>query len=463
MRRAVRRQPLDGDMNGAAATATPPVLRQTVASWGRIAPQVHEIVALRNRGDVPAELSALSGGRTGIAHGNGRSYGDIGLNPGGTLWTTRGLDRFIDFDPETGILGCEAGVLLKDIIDAVLPRGWFLPVTPGTQLATLGGAIANDVHGKNHHRAGTLGEHIESLELCRTDGSRLLCSGTSEPGWLEATIGGMGLTGVIASARLRLKRVRGPWIDTEAIAFHSLAEFLHLSASSEAGWEYTVSWIDCLRSSAHRMRGIFFRGNHADDAAPAPVHRMRELPFAPPFSLVNGLTLRLFNALYYRVAEAQRGRPRRMHYARFFHPLDRVSGWNRIYGPSGFYQYQCVVPRSVEEQATAELLSAIAASGSGSFLAVLKTFGTRASAGLMSFPLPGTTLALDFPNRGEETLRLFERLDAIVLEAHGRVYPAKDACMTRQLFERGYPRLDEFLRFRDPLISSAMSRRLLGS
>lgn len=427
-----------------------------VSSWGGLQRAPHRLVDLHDRSRLALRADAAA---PGLAYGNGRSYGDVCLNPGGLLWRTRGLDRFIAFDPASGLLEAEAGVLLDDIIRLALPHGWFLPVTPGTRFVTLGGAIANDVHGKNHHHAGSFGEHVQGLELLRSDGTRLAC--TRDGGhadWLRASIGGLGLTGLIVSARLRLKPVPGPWLDTETEPFASLDEFFALSAAAERDWEYNVAWIDCL----HGRRGVFFRARHGEGAGTEPPQRQRALGFTPPLSLINAASLRLFNAAYYRRQAARRG-PARQHWQPFFYPLDGIRDWNRIYGPRGFYQYQCVLPRATERAATAELLEAIRAAGMGSFLAVLKTFGERPAAGLLGFPLPGTTLALDFPNQGAATLALFERLDAIVQAADGRLYAAKDARMSAALFAQGQPNLQQFLAYRDPGISSAMSRRLLGS
>lgn len=431
---------------------------QPVTSWGRLARDGHHVVSLSDRNRV-AEVVRKSP-LPGIAFGNGRSYGDVGLNPGGTLWTARGLDKFIAFDAQAGVVECEAGVLLKEIIDVALPRGWFLPVVPGTQYVTVGGAIANDVHGKGHHAAGSFGDHLLDFELVRTDGTLLHSTPDQERGWFAATVGGLGLTGIITRARLRLRRVDGPWLDAQTIPFDSLQRFFELSAAAKVAFDYAVSWIDC--ASGGDGRGVFFQGNHAARRDPAPVRRARTFPLTPPVSLVNGLSLRVFNRLYYRLQKARRGRDEQ-HYLPFFFPLDNLLEWNRIYGPRGFYQYQSVVPPAAAFEATRSMLREIARSGLGSFLAVLKTFGDRPAPGMLSFAMPGTTLALDFPNRGERTLKLFDRLNAIVREAGGRLYPAKDACMPRELLERGYPRLDEFLRYRDPGLSSAMSRRLLGS
>jgi FAD/FMN-containing dehydrogenase len=430
-----------------------------VASWGRLTHDLHVVQPLRDRQHL--DLGA-SGDGPALPYGNGRSYGDVCLNPGGRLWLTRTLDRFIAFDEASGVIECEAGVLLDEIIAVALPRGWFLPVTPGTRFASLGGAIANDVHGKNHHRAGTLGEHIDSLVLARSDGSRRECSREQDAEWLQATIGGLGLTGVIVSARLRLKRAPGAWMLTESLPFETLAGFFDLSRESEPDWEYTVSWIDCVHGRGPDTRGIFFRANHAAHDAAVPANGTRTFPFTPPFSLINRATLNAFNQGYFLSNRLRRG-TRLQALLQFFYPLDGMLEWNRMYGPRGFFQYQCVVPRTCEREATAELLNAIRASGKGSFLAVLKTFAARAPAGLLSFPMAGTTLALDFPNEGERTERLFMQLDAIVGAAGGRLYPGKDARMPRGLFHQGYPRLPEFTRFRDPGISSAFSRRLFDA
>ncbi len=432
---------------------------RAVASWGRLSHEPHRLLPLRDRHRLD-----LGPGDSNLAlpFGNGRSYGDVCLNPGGRLWTTRTLDRFIDFDHASGVIECEAGVLLDELIAVVLPHGWFLPVTPGTRFATLGGGIANDVHGKNHHRAGTLGEHVLSLRLARSDGSEFDCSAAHNPAWLKATIGGLGLTGIIVSVRLQLRRVPGAWLLSEALPFANLAEFFAFSRDSEADWEYLVAWIDCVHGSGPDARGVLFRANHDTAAAPEPHSRARAVPFTPPVSLINRATLRVFNSAYMLAHRLRRG-ARLEHLLPFFYPLDGLLEWNRIYGPRGFYQYQCVVPRASEIAATGELLQAIRASGEGSFLAVLKTFGAREPTGLLSFPMAGTTLALDFPNRGARTHALFARLDAILGAAGGRIYAAKDARMSAALFRSGYPRLEEFAAYRDSAISSALSRRLMGT
>lgn len=428
-----------------------------VNSWGRLAEGDHELLVLSDRSRVARQLQI---NKSGLAYGAGRSYGDSCLNPGGVLWLTSGLDRFIHFDPNSGRLQCEAGVLLGDIQRSLMPRGWMLPVTPGSQFVTVGGAIANDVHGKNHHAQGCFGDHVQQIWLHRTDGSEIVCSPDLHAQWFAATVGGLGLTGVISQAELQLRRVPGPWLTTETIPFADVDEFCLLACESEHDWEHTVSWIDCLSPHGH---GLFMRANACDPGPRIePAGRGFRVPLTPPFSVVNKLTLKPFNSLYYHVKKRQPA-SRLCHYQPFFYPLDRLLEWNRLYGPRGFYQYQSVVPMVDGPDAVRAMLHEIAKSGEGSVLAVLKTFGNRSAAGLMSFAQPGLTLALDFPNRGASTLKLLARLDAVVRAAQGRIYPAKDARMPRELFEAGYPKLNQFLKYRDPGISSALSRRLMGS
>ncbi len=428
-----------------------------VTSWGRLGQFEHRLHRLSDRLQVAAQLKH---DRYGLAYGMGRSYGDVCLNPGGVLWDATGLDRFIAFDEHQGRLVCEAGLQIRDVQRLCVPRGWMLPVVPGTQFVTVGGAIANDIHGKNHHQAGSFGDHVRRFSLARTDGSLSECR-PGEP-LFAASVGGLGLTGVITEVELQLKRVPGPWLSVETLPYRDLSEFFALADASEADWEHTVSWVDCLNGAG---RGIFMRANSvdagSDDSRMRRPSRPLSVPVVPPVSLINPLSLRPFNALYFHLKKANR--TSLQHYEPFFHPLDNVLDWNRIYGPRGFFQYQCVLPRAVGQEAIRSMLKRIARSGTGSFLAVLKTFGDRHPVGMLSFAMPGVTLALDFPNQGERTLQLLAALDAIVREAGGRLYMAKDARMPVDLFESGYSRLPEFLPLRDPGISSAMSRRLMGS
>ena len=394
-------------------------------SWGRYPTAKQIVVDITDRHQVlPIADETL------LPYGNGRSYGDSCLNDGGTLLRTRCMDRHIRFDVVSGQLECEAGVLLSEILDLVVPQGWFLPVTPGTKFVTLGGAIANDVHGKNHQATGTFGRHVLNLELLRSDGSRIYCGPQTQAEWFAATVGGLGLTGLITRATLQLRRIAGPWMSTETHRFENLDGFFRLSEHSN-DYEYTVAWIDCASKGRALGRGLFTRANHAPafpDTRPHAPARHLKVPLVPPVSFINPLSLRAFNSLYFHrqrvpVMHAT------THYEPYFYPLDGLGDWNRIYGPRGFMQYQCVVPHAQARACMTELLTAIASAGGGSFLAVLKQFGDVASPGMLSFPRPGTTLALDFPNHGERTLRLLDGLDDIVAQAYGAVYPAKDARM----------------------------------
>ncbi len=427
-----------------------------VLSWNRYPRIKHrEVLTLYDRfGGLPkTEASCLP-------HGNGRSYGDVCLNEGGTLLHTRRLERFIAFDRSTGRLRCEAGVLLKEILDLVLPQNWFLPVTPGTQFVTVGGAIANDVHGKNHHRAGSFGNNVICLELLRSDGQRIVCSMEKAKEWFTATIGGLGLTGLITWAEIQLVPVSNPWMLVQSRRFSSLDEFWKINQEAEHQWPYTVAWLDCLSKGHSQGRGIYMAGRHAPmtENLPKRQHKTLCFPLDPPFSLVNPLSLKIFNALYYR--KPLKREPVFSHFEPFFYPLDGVLEWNRIYGKKGFFQYQCVLPPETAERDMREMLTKIADSGQGSFLAVLKTFGNIPSRGLLSFPRPGVTLALDFPNCGQATLRLFNELDAIVRNAGGAINPSKDARMPAQMFKTGFPNWERFAAFIDPKFSSSFWRRV---
>jgi FAD/FMN-containing dehydrogenase len=424
-------------------------------SWGRWPRCTQRIVTHSSRFERNWPAGPL------LPYGNGRSYGDVCLNDGGTLIATRGLDRFVSFDPATGSLECEAGVLLSEIIDLVLGSGWFLPVTPGTSLISVGGAIANDIHGKNHHRAGSFGNHVVEFDLRRSDGRVLRCSPAENQEWFQASIGGLGLTGLIEKVTLQLRRVPGPWIGGDSRRFGALRDFFSLTRESDTHYEYTVAWLDCSAGGSRMGRGVFMRGNHVCDSRRAPGTRRLRVPFTAPISLINPFTLRLFNQMYFRRSSAE-DPDALWHFRSFFYPLDRIADWNRIYGPAGFFQYQCVVPETSAEDALAEMLRRIGRDGAGSFLAVLKVFGAIPSRGLLSFPRPGATLALDFPNRGVRTLALLESLDEITRAARGAVYPAKDARMSPESFRAYFPAWERFQTFIDPQFSSSFWRRVTG-
>lgn len=440
--------------------------REDYLSWGKVVLGRHRVI----RPATP-EAAARSVAEADVlpilAHGCGRSYGDAPLNPGGRLVDCRALDRFIAFDRETGVLTCEAGVQLAEIL-AVFCRpehdggGWFLPVTPGTRFVTVGGAIASDVHGKNHHWFGTFGRHVLSFELARSDGAQLTCSPYENAELFAATIGGIGLTGLILRATIQLRRVAGLAMEAEDIRFSTLGEFFGLARESDEGWEYTAAWVDCLAKGSSLGRGIFSRARHAPGHSAAPPARAPRVtfPLVPPLSLATPLTVRAFNAAYWRKLGLRTRASRIGSYEPVLYPLDAIGSWNRVYGPCGFYQLQCVVPPESACDAVAEMLGVIAASGQGSMLSVLKMFGDLPSPGLMSFPMPGTTLALDFPNRGEVTRELLARLERITVEAGGRLYPAKDGMMAARTLRQGFQQLDRFLPSIDPRFSSGFAQRV---
>lgn len=395
-----------------------------------------------------------------LATGSGRSYGDLALLSGGRVISTLGLNKLIAFNEETGVLECEPGVLLREIQALFVRQGWMLAVTPGTSYVSVGGAIAGDVHGKDHHYAGTFGEHVEELTLIRSNGDTLICSLTQNSELFRATIGGLGLTGFIASAKIKLKRVPGPFIESELVTYSSLADFFSLSSETEQSqWQASVSWFDCSTSKAGR--GTFNRGRTSQRGyEPERKGLGLSIPFQMPVSMVNKLSLDIFNSSYFAMQKLKAGKSVQ-HYSEFYYPLDGVQNWNRLYGPKGFFQYQSVVPMENAEDVTQAMLNVIRTSGQGSFLAVLKTFADRKPAGLISFARHGVTLALDFPNRGAETERLFASLNQIVSEAGGTLNPTKDANMPRDIFRSGYPNLDEFMKYRDPAFVSDFSLRVL--
>lgn len=429
-------------------------------SWGRYPPAKHaKVIRLKSREDTrPLHEYASSV----LAFAQGRSYGDTCLNNGGILLDTASLAGIIEFDKELGILRCEAGTTLAEILRLIVPHNWFLPVTPGTKQVSIGGAIAHDVHGKNHHRAGTFGRYVKRFELLRSSGERLICSPQDNAELFAATIAGMGLTGLITWAEFELKRILGPAIAVERIPFANLDEFLALAVTSDRDFEYTVAWLDSGFRRGKFGRGVLLCGNSAvapitESRAPTG-ERTRRLPFTVPDVFLNRPTIRAMNSLYYQIQTRQAKREL-IDFEPFFYPLDAVANWNRIYGRSGFLQYQCVVPYS-EHEAVPEIFKRIAHSGLAAVLAVLKVFGERRSPGMLSFPRPGITLAIDFPFRGGNTLRLLEALDDVTRAARGAVYPAKDARMSAEAFQDYFPQWESFARFVDPKFSSSFWRRV---
>lgn len=428
-------------------------------SWGRYPAVPQTSAALHWQDDIAQvlEQSVMAQG-TVLPYGQGRSYGDSCLSVTDHVIHMRGLRRILSADWERGVLRVEAGATLAELLALMIPKGWFLPVTPGTRFVTVGGAIANDVHGKNHHRRGTFGCHVARLGLWR-EGGLQHCSAQHNPELFSATVGGLGLTGIVLWAELQLVPINASQIHSKTQRFDCLEDFFALSNEWDPSHEYSVAWVDCLARGAQKGRGVFMAGDHAPYGSLQVDEPERgTVPFTPPISLINQLSLRAFNTAYWH-KHSKRMQESCISYEPFFYPLDRLLHWNRIYGRQGFQQYQCVLPESVAQEALAELLEIIAHSGQGSFLAVLKRCGDMVSPGLLSFPLAGTSLALDFP-QSANLQPLFRRLDALVSEAGGRLYPAKDAHMSAADFQKAYPAWEALERLRDPILNSRFWKRV---
>lgn len=439
---------------------------QKLTNWGHY-PSIDTAVLRFQWVDQVREL--LSQTETLIPRGMGRSYGDSSLFA--TVLDTTRFNKFLAFDEETGALTCQAGVTLAETLKLFLPRGWFIPVTPGTKFVTLGGAVAADVHGKNHHKEGSFCDHVLSLDVMKADGEVITCSAQQNPDFFETTRGGMGLTGIILHVTVRLRRIETAYIRQEIIPAGNLDGIMKLFEES-ADWTYSVAWIDCLANGEKMSRSIMMRGEHAtlDELETAqqkkeplslPPRSQLNIPCMLPGFLLNSTSIRLFNSLYYH------RHPKSMTkevigYDPFFYPLDSIHHWNRIYGRRGFTQYQVVFPMENSRKGLYALLDKISQRGLGSFLAVLKLFGPQG--GIISFPRQGYTLALDFPISPRH-LNLLNELDEITLKYNGRLYLAKDVRMSTYMFNRGYPHADRFkerIRQWDPRgkFASLQSQRL---
>jgi decaprenylphospho-beta-D-ribofuranose 2-oxidase len=415
---------------------------QLLSGWGRTAPTRADVVGAADVSDV---VAAVRDGPSMVARGLGRAYGDAAQNAGGRVIDMRGMRRVLEFDHDQGLVTAEAGLDLDSLIKRVLPHGWFVPVTPGTRYVTLGGALACDIHGKNHHVDGSFAQHVEAFELVTPAGTvRWLKRGEDEP-LFWATAGGMGLTGVVTAVQMRLLPVESAYMRVTTARAASLDRLVTSMRERDDDFRYAVAWIDCLKRGADMGRGILIRGDHATAAELPPRLGRRPLryvapvrlavPDAVPSGLLNGLTARAFNAVWYGMAPA-RERTGYEGLAAFFHPLDAVSAWNRLYGRRGFVQYQAVVP---EADTVRALLERVSRGRTSSFLAVLKRFG--AGSGLLSFPMPGWTLALDIPAGAPRLASVLDELDELVVAARGRVYLAKDARVRPELLSTMYPEL----------------------
>ena len=434
---------------------------QLLSGWGRTAPTRADVV---HPTSVPEVVGAFGRERRVIARGLGRAYGDAAQNAGAAVIDMTGLRRVVDLDLERGVVTAEAGLDLDSLIALILPHGWFVPVTPGTRHVTLGGAIACDVHGKNHHVDGAFSRHVEGFELVTPDGRVRDVRPDDDGSLFAATAGGMGLTGVITRVRLRLIPVSSAFMRVTTRRAPNLDSLMAAMRARDRHFRYSVAWIDCLRRGAGLGRGIILWGDHAD-AGELPAKLRRSpleyanpvrvgVPDVVPSGLLNTLTAKAFNALWYAKAPA---RERQSHesIAAFFHPLDAVAGWNRLYGRRGFVQYQAVVPDAAADTVRA-LLERVSGAGTSSFLAVLKRFGPGTE--MLSFPMPGWTLALDIPAGARDLAAVLDELDELVVAAGGRVYLAKDARARPDRLEAMYPDLPRWREIQRSIDPEAVMR-----
>jgi decaprenylphospho-beta-D-ribofuranose 2-oxidase len=441
-----------------------------LTGWGRTAPT---LAAMHRPADPAgvAELLRRSGARGALPRGLGRSYGDAAQNAGGEVISTTALRRVSAFDPDTGLITVGAGLSIGDLARLTLPHGWFPPVLPGTSHVTIGGAIAADVHGKNHHREGSFCDHVRSLELATPAGEILTTGPEEEPDAFAATAGGMGLTGIVVEATLQLLRVESDRVRVDTERARDLDDVLERMERGDEGYRYSVAWIDCLARGRALGRSVLMRGDHAGGGELPPGARSAPADFAPrrvlsappgvPSGLLSAPAVRAFNEAYYRRAPSyERGRLEPLH--SYFHPLDGVGDWNRLYGPRGLLQYQLVVPFGAED-VLREVLERLAGERRPAFLGVLKRFG--GGRGLLSFPIPGWTLAVDLPAGRADLAPFLDGLDELVAGAGGRLYLAKDARLRPELLERMYPELDRWRELRvrldpDGALCSDLARRL---
>jgi decaprenylphospho-beta-D-ribofuranose 2-oxidase len=456
---------------GPAAAAAPARRATELTGWGRIAPSTAQLAEPAD----PAQVAGLLAGapaRGVIARGLGRSYNNAAQSGGGLVIGTTAMNRIIRLDPAAGLVTCEAGVSLEQLMVAGLPAGWFVPVSPGTRQVTVGGAIAADVHGKNHHAAGSFAQHVPWFDLLLPDGRETRVTAADDPALFWATAGGMGLTGVILRAAVQLKPVPTSRVRVDTVRTADIDETMAHLAATDDRYGYTVAWTDCLARGGRLGRSVITSGDFAALSDLPAQDRRDPLAFRPgarlgappvfPSGLLNSVTVGLANEAWYRKAPRRRDGEIQTIGA-FFHPLDGIRNWNRVYGPAGFRQYQYVVPAG-QEQVVRWSLEQISAARAPSFVTVLKRFGP-ADPGFLSFPLAGWTLALDFPARTPGLAELLDRLDEQVADAGGRVYLAKDSRVRPEVFARMYPRLEEFRKLRaeiDPsgVLASDLSRRL---
>ncbi len=429
----------------------------SLLSWGKY-PKIKNTVFRFEKEEILKPI--IKTYRSIIPYGNGRSYGDSALSD--IVIHMRPHDYFINFDEQKGLLHVQSGVLLSEILESFVPRGWFLKITPGTKLITVGGAIASDVHGKNHHVEGCFSECVQEFEIMLADGQVTTCSKESTPELFKATCGGMGLTGIILNAKIYLKKINSQFIDQTTIKTKNLKETFDAFEEYKKS-PYSVAWIDCLAKGNNIGRCLLMVGDFRDDGQLDYSHQSNlSVPFDFPSITLNSWCVRSFNWLYYKKVK-QRVSKQKVDIDTFFYPLDAIQHWNRIYGKKGFTQYQCILPKESSYEGLKEILEIISDSGKGSFLAVLKLYG-KANDNYLSFPMEGYSLALDF-KMDKGLFELLDKLDKIVLQYTGRIYLTKDVRVNKETFEQGYPQIETFRQYRkdhnmDKKFQSLQSQRV---
>lgn len=408
-----------------------------ISGWGKY--PIAEATILQPQSSTEAKRIILSGQACLIPRGRGRSYGDSAN--ASLVLQTKYLDHYIDFNAETGVLSCEAGVSLSEILDLIIPHGWMLPVTPGTSFVTIGGAIASDVHGKNHHHAGTFSNHLRSIDILLGSGQLVTSSPTLHPDLFRATCGGMGLTGLIISATIQLTSIKSSWINQKTLKASCIESLCDLFEQHHQD-TYSVAWIDCMASGSALGRSLLMLGEHATEGGLAFKERIAfSVPMEPPFNVLNSFSIKIFNELYYRKSKATSGNTL-LPFKNYFYPLDSLKNWNNLYGKTGFVQYQFVLPKSVGVKGLKKVLKVISDSGEASFLAVLKVFGPE-NTNYLSFPQEGYSLALDF-KLSQKVVELIKTLDGLIIAMGGRIYLTKDALMSEKTFKLSYVNWDIF-------------------
>ena len=394
-----------------------------------------------------------------LVFGNGRSYGDVCFAKDLVIFS-KDYNRVVSIDENTGIITCQSGLLLHDLFKEIIPKGWFLPVVPGTQFITIGGAVANDIHGKNHHNKGSFGNHVIEIKLRDSQNNIINCSKNENYDLFKATVGGLGLTGVILEVKIQLIQLGNTYISQNTTPFYSFSDYLNLNKEFESDYEYTVAWVD-FGNNVEKINGIFISGNHAKKSNNLQYkqRRIKIFPFTPPISFINNLTVSILNKVYFIKNKKIKNSTVKIN--KFFFPLDIIHDWNKAYGKRGLIQYQFVLPLEKVEESVGKIHKKIIESGIKPSLTVLKSFGDIRPEGYLSFPREGVSFAIDFPNKRGKVIDLLNKLDTVVFRYGGALYPAKDMRMDKKMFVHSFPNLQEFLKSKDPKMNSKFFERIM--